>query len=286
MRTGGVQPAPEGRIFPMPQRTLKKVSEELIELAASGHTAPPFSARFKKFDAEMGYQAMRRLHQHRLTIGWTPLGRKVGFTNRALWERYGVHEPIWGFVYDRTLIRAVDNRAEVPLEGLAQPRIEAEICFGLKAPPPRSHDAHAILAAIEWVAHSLEIVQCFHPDWKVKLPDCTAANGLHGRLVLGTPIAVETIADLEALLPAARVVLRKGRKAVDEGIGANVLDSPLYSLAHLVELLALQPDFDQLHAGEVVSTGTLTDAHPVAPGETWSTKIEGLPLAGLTVKFT
>jgi 2-oxo-3-hexenedioate decarboxylase len=270
----------------MPQRTLKKVSEELIELAASGHTAPPFSARFKKFDAEMGYQAMRRLHQHRLTIGWTPLGRKVGFTNRALWERYGVHEPIWGFVYDRTLIRAVDNRAEVPLEGLAQPRIEAEICFGLKAPPPRSHDAHAILAAIEWVAHSLEIVQCFHPDWKVKLPDCTAANGLHGRLVLGTPIAVETIADLEALLPAARVVLRKGRKAVDEGIGANVLDSPLYSLAHLVELLALQPDFDQLHAGEVVSTGTLTDAHPVAPGETWSTKIEGLPLAGLTVNFT
>src|SRR3970282_1648029 len=115
------------------------------------------------------------------------------------------------------------------------------------------------------------IVQCFHPDWKVKLPDCTAANGLHGRLVLGTPVAVETIADLEALLPAARVVLRKGGKAVDEGVGANVLDSPLFSLAHLVELLALQPDFDQLHAGELVTTGTPTHAHPVAPGETWGT---------------
>jgi 2-keto-4-pentenoate hydratase len=73
---------------------------------------------------------------------------------------------------------------------------------------------------------------------------------------------------------------------VDEGVGANVLDSPLYSLAHLVELLALQPEFDQLHAEEIVSTGTLTDAHPVKAGETWSTKIEGLPLAGLTVKFT
>ena len=45
----------------MPERTLKKISEELIELAASGHTAPPFSARFRKLDAEMGYRAMRRL---------------------------------------------------------------------------------------------------------------------------------------------------------------------------------------------------------------------------------
>lgn len=270
----------------MPESTLKKVSEELIELAASGHTAPQFSARYPKLDADTGYRAMRRLHQHRLTIGWKPLGRKIGFTNRTLWVRYGVEQPIWGFVYDHTLIRAADNRAEVALAGLAQPRIEAEICFGLKAPPPRSHDAHAILAAIEWVAHSVEIVQCFHPDWKVKLPDCTAANGLHGRLILGTPTPAHDIPDLEALLPAARVVLRRGGKVVDEGVGANVLDSPLYSLAHLVELLALQPDFDQLHAEEIVSTGTLTDAHPVAPGETWSTAFEGLPLAGLTVKFT
>lgn len=270
----------------MAESSLKKMSEELIELAASGHMAPPFSARYPKLTADTGYRAMRRLHQHRLTIGWQPLGRKIGFTNRTLWARYGVDKPIWGFVYDRTLIRAVDNVAEVPLEGLAQPRIEAEICFGLKAPPPRSHDAHAILAAIEWVAHSVEIVQCFHPEWKVQLPDCTAANGLHGRLVLGASVAVESIPHLEALLPAARVVLRKEGKAVDEGVGANVLDSPLFALEHLVELLALQPDFDQLHAHEVVSTGTLTDAHPVKPGETWSTAFEGLPLPGLTVKFT
>ena len=270
----------------MRERTLVKVSEELIELAASGQIAPPFSSRYRKLDAEMGYRAMRRLHQHRVTIGWQPIGRKIGFTNRTIWPRYGVSEPIWGFVYDRTLIRAVDGVAEVPLEGLAQPRIEPEILFGLKAPPPRSHDAHAILAAIEWIAHSIEIVQCFHPGWKMKIADCTAANGMHGRLVLGAQIPVHDIGDLEALLPEARVVLKRGGDKVDEGVGANVLDSPLYALAHLVERLAIQPDFPQLHAGEIVSTGTLTDAHPVKPGETWSTAFEGLPLPGLTVKFT
>ncbi|MGD9952839.1 MAG: 2-keto-4-pentenoate hydratase [Burkholderiales bacterium] len=269
----------------MSDATVKQVSEELIELAASGHTAAPFSARFEKLDAERGYRAMRRLHDHRLTIGWKPVGRKIGFTNRTIWPRYGVEQPIWGYVYEQTLIRAKKDKAEVPLEGLAQPRIEPEICFGLKAPPPRSHDPHAILAAVEWVAHSIEIVQSFYPGWKFALPDCTAANGLHGRLVLGTPVPAADIPDLEALLPAARVVLKRGARKVDEGAGANVLDSPAFALAHLVEVLALQPDFDQLHAEELVSTGTLTDAHPVKPGETWSTKIEGLPLPGLTVTF-
>ncbi len=269
----------------MLESMLRAVSEELIELEASGHTAPPFSARYPTLNADKGYRAMLRLHQHRLAIGWKPVGRKIGFTNRTIWARYGVHQPIWGFVYDHTLIRAPGGRAEVLLEDLAQPRIEPEICFGLKAPPPRSHDAHAILAAIDWVAHAVEIVQCFHPDWKIALPDCTAANGLHGRLVLGAPTPVSNIPDLERRLPAAHVALRCNGQPVDEGTGANVLDSPLYALAHLVELLAIQPEFDQLHAGEIVSTGTLTDAHPVKPGETWSTAFEGLPLPGLTVTF-
>jgi 2-keto-4-pentenoate hydratase len=269
----------------MSESMLHAVAEELIELAASGHTAPTFSSRYPRLDAEAGYHAMARLHRHRLAIGWKPVGRKVGFTNRTIWPRYGVHEPIWGFVYDHTLIRAEGGRAEVPLDGLAQPRIEPEICVGLRAPPPRSHDPHAILASVEWIAHSIEIVQCFHPGWKVKLPDCTAANGLHGRLVLGEPIPVARLSGLEAALPRVRVKLSRGDQVVDEGVGANVLDSPLFALSYLAEMIAIQPDFDTPHAGELVSTGTLTDAHPVRPGEVWRTAFEGLPLPGLEVAF-
>jgi len=264
---------------------LDAIADHLIAAFDSATPLDPITAAQPGFTVAQAYDVLALIEDRRRAQGWQPVGRKIGFTNRTLWPRYGVHEPIWGFVYDHTVIRAENGRAEVPLEGLAQPRIEPEILFGLKAPPPRSHDAHAILAAIDWVAHSIEIVQCFHPDWKVKLPDCTAANGLHGRLVVGPPTPVHDIPGLEGLLPAARVRLKCGRKVVDKGVGANVLDSPLYALAHLVELLAIQPDFDQLHAGEIVSTGTLTDAHPVKPGETWSTAIEGLPLAGLTVKF-
>jgi 2-keto-4-pentenoate hydratase len=189
-------------------------------------------------------------------------------------------------VYDRTLLFSQQGCARVSLAGLAQPRIEPEICFRLaSAPPQDTTDPHALLAAIEWVAHAIEIVQCHHPDWRLKIADCTADNGLHGRLVVGTPVPVGALPDLADRLPALEVTLRCGARVVDHGVGANVLDSPLNALAFLIEVLAKQPEAPPLAAGEIITTGVLTDAHPVAPGETWSTTFEGLPLAGLELRF-
>jgi 2-oxo-3-hexenedioate decarboxylase len=64
-----------------------------------------------------------------------------------------------------------------------------------------------------------------------------------------------------------------------------VLDSPLLSLAFLVEILAQQPESPPLAAGEIVSTGTLTDAHPVAPGERWRTDFHGFAVRGMEIAF-
>lgn len=263
-----------------------KLANELIELHDHPRLVTPFSARYPGLTPETGYAAARRLHAHRLAQGWRLVGRKNGFTNRGLWQRYGVNAPMWGAVYDRTLIFAQHNRATVPLAGLTQPRIEPEICFKLKAVPPRSRNPAELLAAIEWVAHAIEIVQCHHPEWTVTLADCTADNALHGRLIVGTPVAVERISGLAAALPFVKVTLRKGNEVVDQGSGANVLDSPLLSLAFLVDILAQQKDSPPLQAGEIVSTGTLTDAHPVQAGERWSTDLHGFATRNLNIEFT
>ena len=257
------------------------LADELIDLHEKPRTAPPFSDRQAGLTAAEGYRAAAVLHEHRLAAGWKTVGRKIGFTNRTIWPRYGVYEPIWGTVYDRTWVAAPGNVARVPLAGLVQPRIEPEICFGLKAAP----QAGRLLDAIEWVAHSIEIVQCHHPEWKMKLADCTAGNGLHGRLVVGERIPVGRLTGLETALPKVEAVLLMGEREVDRGVGANVLDSPLLALAHFVKVLQGQSDAPPLQGGELVSTGTLTDAHPVAPGETWRTRITGLPFPGLTVHF-
>jgi 2-oxo-3-hexenedioate decarboxylase len=270
-----------------------ELAKELIDLHEHPRQVSPFSARFPGLTAESGYAAARQLHAHRLAQGWTLAGRKNGFTNRGIWARYGVNGPMWGAVYDRTLIFAQNNHAVVSLAGLTQPRIEPEICFKLKAVPPTTPEAlslhaknpQALLDCIEWIAHSIEIVQCHHPEWKMTLADCAADNALHGRLIVGTPVEIHRISGLAAALPFLKVTLRKGAAVVDQGVGANVLDSPLLSLAFLVEILAGQKESPPLQAGEIVSTGTLTDAHPVQAGETWSTDLHGFALRGLTLDF-
>jgi 2-keto-4-pentenoate hydratase len=234
---------------------------------------------------EQSYAAARALHEARVRQGWRPVGRKIGFTNRSIWPRYGVYEPIWGTVYDRTLLHAKEGSCSVSLEGLTQPRIEPEICFGLRA-APRSASSADLLESIEWVAHSIETVQCDQPGWKTSLEHSTAFNGLHGRLIVGTPVEIKGLPDLEARLPGFEMILKKGAAVVDRGVGEIVLGSPLAALGHLVGLLARQPEAPPLAAGEIISTGTLTDAHPVAPGETWTTEIHGLPLHGLRLRFS
>ena len=269
------------------------LAQELIELHEGAREVPPFSQRYPGLTPESGYAAARKLHAHRLAQGWKPLGRKIGFTNRTLWQRYGVYEPMWGTVYDRTAIFSRENRATVPLTGLAQPRIEPEICFKLKSPLPvaapetlsRPRDPEALLGCIEWMAHSVEIVQCHHPEWKVTIADCTADNGLHGRLIVGSVVEVGRISGLAASLPFLKVSLRKGNETKDQGVGSNVLGSPLLALGFLLEILSRQKDSPPLLGGEIVTTGTLTDAHPVKPGESWSTFFEDFSLQGLSLDF-
>lgn len=251
------------------------LAQQLIELDEAPRLVRPFSETYPGLTPGAGYAAAREVHAHRIARGWRPVGRKIGFTNRTIWERYGVHEPIWGMVYDRTL---VPPNTPVLLKGLTQPRIEPEICFKLGS-APRTSAEDELLSCIEWMAHSVEIVQCHHPEWKVTLADSTADNGLHGRLIVGPGFPLERPDEL----PKIEAKLYKGERLVDRGVGANVLGSPLRALGYLVELLAKQPEAPPLRAGEIVSTGVLTDAHPVAPGDVWRTEVTGLQ--GLTLVF-
>ena len=40
-----------------------------------------------------------------------------------------------------------------------------------------------------------------------------------------------------------------------------------------------------LAAGEIISTGTMTTAQPVAAGDTWTATLEGLDIPDLTARF-
>ncbi len=44
-------------------------------------------------------------------------------------------------------------------------------------------------------------------------------------------------------------------------------------------------DNPPLRAGEIISTGTLTLAMPVVAGQRWTTKVAGIPLEDINVRF-
>jgi 2-oxo-3-hexenedioate decarboxylase len=50
-------------------------------------------------------------------------------------------------------------------------------------------------------------------------------------------------------------------------------------------VLARYPTHPPLQPGEIITTGTITDAWPVTPGERWSSDYGELPLRGLTLQF-
>ena len=258
---------------------------ELLEALTQARSIAPFTSRDPGFDMARAYAVAEGLHHARMDRGERPVGRKIGFTNRTIWAEYGVYEPIWGFVYDATVAYAKDGRAELPLGGLVEPRIEPEIVLHFaEAPPVRANEAE-ILGAIDWIAHGFEIVQSPFPSWKFKVEDTVAANALHGRLVIGAPVPVSSIPDCVRKLREFRIALTRGDDIQAVGGGANVLDSPLLAFAHLAEVLARLPQFGPVGAGEIVTTGTLTAALPVQPGERWRTRLDGIGVPGLEIEF-
>jgi len=270
------------------QPDVAAIATRLIAAYDGATMLAPISASVPGFDVARAYDVLAEIETRRRTQGWLAVGRKIGFTNRTIWARYGVYQPMWAHVFAHTVHFAPEGSASLPLARLVQPRIEPEVVFKLKAPLPATDGALALLACIEWIAPGFEIVQSHFPDWKFTAADCTAAFGLHGALVVGAPVPVTAAnrAVIADALPTFTLRLRESGKLIDTGIGANVLGSPAQALAHLVRVLATQPRSPPLAAGEIVTTGTLTDAWPVKAGETWTSDYGALGLSGLTLTFT
>jgi len=263
---------------------LAAVADRLDAAFVEGRQIRRFGTDELSFDVAAAYDVLAELHARRVARGWKPVGRKIGFTNVTIWERYGVDRPMWSHVWDRSVTRARDGRALFTLDGLMEPRIEPEIVFGLAAPLPADDDPIAILRAVAWVAPGFEIVQSPFPGWKFDAAECAAAFGLHGRLAVGAPVTVDDAnrAMLAAALPVFEARLEREGALVDTGVGGNVLGSPVRALAHLRDVLATQPWAPPLAVGEIVTTGTITDAQPVGRGETWNATFGALGLDPLT----
>src|SRR5262249_12266151 len=251
----------------------------------------PFSARYPGLGLHDAYRIMARVCALRTARGERVIGRKIGFTNRTIWAEYGVYAPMWGFLFDATVRDRPPARQAaqhpVTLAPFAEPRIEPEIAFRLAAAPSPEMDEAALFDCIDWVAQGFEIVHSVFPGWKFAPADTVIANGLHGALLLAPrhPAGFGSATHWISNLAGFEMDLLRDGAVVDRGHAANVLTGPLSALRHLVGLLARDPVNPPLAAGDIVTTGTLTRAFPISPGESWSTALHGIELGGRPVWF-
>ena len=255
------------------------IADEISEAISQTQQIVPFSKRGIFLSLQDAYDVAGLVKE---SLGLPPeIGKKIGFTNRNIWDVYNVNEPIWGPITSKSVSFTETSFQKINLSQFCEPRIEPEVVICLREKPRHSDEDLNIF--IDWIAPGFEIVDSIYANWSFALPDTIASGGLHGCLVIGKKIFINN--DVERDLADLKVRLFKDASFEEEGTGANVLDGPVSAVRYLHKSLAGIKNQVLLSSGNIITTGTMTDAKPVFPGEKWTGKFEGIIESDLSVEF-
>ncbi len=256
----------------------------LLKARASGSLIAPLSKaeNLAELDA---YAVAKCLMDFRIAQGEVPVGRKISFNQQQL-------APSWAPLFDTSVQFAQDNVALHSLTKAQQPRIAPQLVFKLGRTP----DPHCTLAeladCLQWMAHGFEIMVSPYRGWEFAEVDAIAAFGLHRALVVGEPrmLSTQTRRNLDQVVACASVSVSCGTKGSSAlcaaGFGSSLPASPLQALWQLHQQLQQQNGFPMLQAGELITTGSWTEALPVKRGEIWSSAFSQISLPGLHLSMS
>ena len=258
---------------------IEEIASEVSSSISSTKQIEPFSKRGLVLSLQEAYDVARIVRQK---LGPTKLiGRKIGFTNRNIWNIYNVDQPIWGPITTSSVSFLESNFLKIDLSQFCEPRIEPEIVVCLKQKPKDGSENPEI--NLDWIAAGFEIVDSIYPNWKFSLTDAIASGGLHGCLVVGKKFKVNDRTERDLI--DVGVSLYRGGRLEEAGSGANVLDGPVSAIRHLHIGLSKIGNQGALSAGNIITTGTMTDAKPIFAKEKWSAKFDGVIDSELNLEF-
>lgn len=262
------------------------ITDRILTAHDAGATIERISDTDAPFELADAYRISTALAAAHIARGARPLGWKIGYTNRAVQQKYGVLHPIWGRMYDATVAEIPPGAtATCQLAHIAEPRIEPEIVVRISRQPEPGMTPAQLVRCIDGVGHGFEIVTSIFRDWKGTAADSVAAGSLHARYFHRPLVPLDNDRDWLTALDDVQVFLFRDGVEIDRGKGSNALDGPLRALGHFIDGLA-QCTGERLKPGEIVTTGTLTEAFRVYPGEAWNTQVSGLPLEGMRIAFS
>lgn len=257
----------------MNQYLIAQIASRLRDAETTRTPCPPIRDLIREAAAgadlvETAYAVQRHNTRHLLEAGHRPVGRKIGLTSLAVQKQLGVDSPDFGMLYADM---AVGDGEEIAMERTLQPKVEAEIAFVLER--DLTHEKHTfadLLSATAYAVAAIEVVDSRIANWDIRLADTIADNASSGLFVLGSrPVRLREL----DLANCAMTMERAGRQ-VSAGTGAACLGNPLNAAVWLADMMVRMGA--PLKAGDVLMSGALGPMVPVAAGDRFTARIDGL----------
>ena len=203
------------------------------------------------------------------------VGFKLGLTNPAIQQRFGIDHPIRGSIFHATL--RASSGAEIEARFAALPVLEADMLvrIGMGGVETALNHHAALIRHIDQVIPFIELPDLVYaPDHRPSLGDLLAVN-VGARLgVVGRPIAVTPSAEFAAALGRMSISLHQDGREVSRAPSAAILGHPLNALAWIARDLAREGR--HLREGDMISLGSFSPPQPVVAGQVWTARYEGL----------
>lgn len=199
------------------------------------------------------YAVQAALMRAKLAAGRKVIGWKIGLTSKAMQDALKIDTPDSGVLFDDMIF---ETGGVVPEGRFIQPRVEAEIAFVMKAPLDGRVTRAQVIAATDYVAPSLEILdtRILRADPATGrarvIVDTISDNAANAGIVLGEARHNPRLVDLRW---AGAIVKRDG-EVEETGLGAGVLNDPVMGIVWLAERMGQYGQ--RIEPGQVILSGS------------------------------
>ncbi|MEM9564107.1 MAG: fumarylacetoacetate hydrolase family protein [Actinomycetota bacterium] len=247
-----------------------KAADVLFDMRRTGRIEPDLPPDLRPGDLASAYAIQEELVDRLTADAGNTIGYKCACTSEIAQRALRIDRPVFGRLLSHT---TSDSDVELAADTFTHRVIEAEygIRVGSDVPErPGGHTAESIAEHVDAVIPSIEIVDYRFVDWSIGALPTAADNAIHGWWIQGEPVT-----DWRGLdLVASEVTVRTDGEVTTTGSGVNVLGHPLNVLAWLADEL---PRFGrQLRAGDLVTTGVVTDVFEGEAGQSITAEFAGL----------
>ncbi|WHY69643.1 fumarylacetoacetate hydrolase family protein [Neobacillus sp. SuZ13] len=248
---------------------IDQIAFELYNAEKQKKSVNKFVDVYPELDEGLAYQVQERLIEMKCREEQTKrVGRKLGLTSKAKQVMMGVHEPSYGVLLESMQLFEGER---VSLSPFIHAKVEPEIAFifnkELKGPHVTVAD---VLAATEYIAPALEIIDSRFQGFSFTLQDAVADNSSSSRYIIGERFYSPENFDLKLM----GIVFKQNGEVVATGAGAAVMGHPARAIAWLAN--KLYKVGQSIQSGEVVLSGSLTSAVKIEAGDHFSASFDGL----------